>query len=976
MSLLYDQRANRDSMSIGAFFSMGQHRLIPGLNVLMIEEKIRKREIVTMLKSSKNRESNPKAKHKIKPTATDNEKLVEQAKQIEELKLAANRKMLEKRVVEFLYGKKHKANTYTPICFLITATALLCCAPACREKRIEYNFCVETLAKNIKEHIGRVGHRSKPLNIFGFAQLGIWLEQAKEKITRNLASSAPIQHDPGLILDLQIDDQINIDQNNAAGAEDDSHDGELENSGQIEAIEHDDVIMIDIDQNGNVEDGDDSDDSKLDDEEVDIDPNDNVEDGDDSDDSELDDEEVDIDPNDNVEDGDDSDGGELDDEEVDIESNSTVEVEYDSNDDELGDEEMDIESNSTVEDEDVSNDSELDNEIKDDIKSNDNVKDEDGSDEARRTGTTGELSETDSSSGTEETIHWHTMACLHSLFTKNIENLTDSQKEEFNRIFEAFQEPDLSARIEFRRDVLFVQMKNVMAQLFGLQAMLEPEADLPDHTKIPLKQASRRKKTKWTRHKTTYQPQARTIVPYLLYTSGFKDGVLGLTGKEVVEKASSFVQNRKNPIYESDNFCYVPSKRGPNETPSKFYASRGFKPSKTYGTLEPVVVLDIEDPELETKATSLSACLITNCDKKIKTDAFTMEKLLKLCGDKEITTLRQRPQPCTQNLKLYSTKQDFIAEDIAEERLLREVLENHEYVHEVAMKSFDDCKSSSPIQHSAILKMQKALRDAQLELKKKEGESYPHVSYPFITFGSNIDIDDDAREQMDAINQLPEFTLPNRRLMKVIEEKLPGINQVQVYCKGPGSRTVAHYENQGIGSININLGPDACVWYCISMKYAADLEKLLCSKNCALYHSKIWPSENELKDHGISYSKFLQQPGEMVFVNTGTYHWVQSNGFATNISWNILLDDWTQLVSTALSNDDTAAHGYHTVLPVEKFIWNIAKEQRNRGTEFAKVAKQMLTWRLCFDCALEAENVKCYQVRKIEDLITIYDNYE
>ena len=81
--------------------------------------------------------------------------------QIEELKLAANRKMLEKRVVEFLYGKKHKANTYTPICFLITATALLCCAPACREKRIEHNFCVETLATNIKKHIGRIGHRSK-----------------------------------------------------------------------------------------------------------------------------------------------------------------------------------------------------------------------------------------------------------------------------------------------------------------------------------------------------------------------------------------------------------------------------------------------------------------------------------------------------------------------------------------------------------------------------------------------------------------------------------------------------------------------------------------------------------------------------------------------------------------------------------------------------------------------------------------------
>ncbi|CAL2039446.1 unnamed protein product [Caenorhabditis brenneri] len=47
---------------------------------------------------------------------------------------------------------------------------------------------------------------------------------------------------------------------------------------------------------------------------------------------------------------------------------------------------------------------------------------------------------------------------------------------------------------------------------------------------------------------------------------------------------------------------------------------------------------------------------------------------------------------------------------------------------------------------------------------------------------------------------------------------MPGINQVQVYAK------VAHFESEGIGSINVNLGPDDCVWNTVPMEFAASLE--------------------------------------------------------------------------------------------------------------------------------------------------------
>ncbi|CAL2048063.1 unnamed protein product [Caenorhabditis brenneri] len=87
---------------------------------------------------------------------------------------------------------------------------------------------------------------------------------------------------------------------------------------------------------------------------------------------------------------------------------------------------------------------------------------------------------------------------------------------------------------------------------------------------------------------------------------------------------------------------------------------------------------------------------------------------------------------------------------------------------------------------------------------------------------------------------------------------------------------------------------------------------------------------------------------------SGTYHWVQSNGFATNISWNTMFDDVTQLATAAIFSDQNVKHKYDTVLPIEKLIWEAVRTQRNAGTDFSKVAKRMLTCSLAH-CQLEYE---------------------
>ena len=41
---------------------------------------------------------------------------------------------------------------------------------------------------------------------------------------------------------------------------------------------------------------------------------------------------------------------------------------------------------------------------------------------------------------------------------------------------------------------------------------------------------------------------------------------------------------------------------------------------------------------------------------------------------------------------------------------------------------------------------------------------------------------------------------------------------------------------------------------------------------------------NEL--FNVSVSRFMQRPGEVVYINTGCVHWVQAAGWCNNVAWN------------------------------------------------------------------------------------------
>ena len=48
-----------------------------------------------------------------------------------------------------------------------------------------------------------------------------------------------------------------------------------------------------------------------------------------------------------------------------------------------------------------------------------------------------------------------------------------------------------------------------------------------------------------------------------------------------------------------------------------------------------------------------------------------------------------------------------------------------------------------------------------------------------------------------------------------------------------------------------------------------------------------WPNLEDLYETDVPVYRFIQRPGDLVWLNTGTVHWVQAIGWCNNIAWNV-----------------------------------------------------------------------------------------
>lgn len=112
-------------------------------------------------------------------------------------------------------------------------------------------------------------------------------------------------------------------------------------------------------------------------------------------------------------------------------------------------------------------------------------------------------------------------------------------------------------------------------------------------------------------------------------------------------------------------------------------------------------------------------------------------------------------------------------------------------------------------------------------------------------------------------------------MLSHIGNQILGMNTVQLYMKVPCARTPGHQENNNFCAVNINIGPGDSEWFGVPNDYWGALQNLCDANKVDYLHGSWWPSMEELRAAGIPCYRFMQRPGDLVWVNVGCVHWVQ-----------------------------------------------------------------------------------------------------
>ncbi|KAM9850917.1 lysine-specific demethylase 6A [Aulostomus maculatus] len=233
------------------------------------------------------------------------------------------------------------------------------------------------------------------------------------------------------------------------------------------------------------------------------------------------------------------------------------------------------------------------------------------------------------------------------------------------------------------------------------------------------------------------------------------------------------------------------------------------------------------------------------------------------------------------------------------------------------------CESSRS--HTTIMKyaqyqassFQESLREENEKKKEMDAEAGSSDSLmrrrkcPFrhIKFGTNIDLSDEKKwkQQLQELTKLPAFArvVSAGNLLSHVGHTILGMNTVQLYMKVPGSRTPGHQENNNFCSVNINIGPGDCEWFAVPEPYWGVINDFCEKNNINFLMGSWWPNLEDLYETNVPVYRFIQRPGDLVWLNTGTIHWVQAIGWCNNIAWNV---------------GPLTAHQYK--LAVERYEWN------------------------------------------------------
>ncbi|XP_077596881.1 lysine (K)-specific demethylase 6B, b [Stigmatopora nigra] len=215
-----------------------------------------------------------------------------------------------------------------------------------------------------------------------------------------------------------------------------------------------------------------------------------------------------------------------------------------------------------------------------------------------------------------------------------------------------------------------------------------------------------------------------------------------------------------------------------------------------------------------------------------------------------------------------------------------------------------------------------------------------------IKFGTNIDLSDPKRwkPQLQELLKLPVFMRveSSNNMLSHVGHTILGMNTVQLYMKVPGSRTPGHQENNNFCSVNINIGPGDCEWFAVHEHYWEAINSF-CEKHGVDYLTgSWWPVLEDLYSSNIPVYRFIQRPGDLVWINAGTVHWVQAVGWCNNIAWNVGPLNSYQYQLALERYEWNELKKVKSIVPMIHVSWNVARTIKITDHDTFKMIKHCL----------------------------------
>ncbi|XP_035378841.1 lysine-specific demethylase 6A isoform X4 [Electrophorus electricus] len=225
--------------------------------------------------------------------------------------------------------------------------------------------------------------------------------------------------------------------------------------------------------------------------------------------------------------------------------------------------------------------------------------------------------------------------------------------------------------------------------------------------------------------------------------------------------------------------------------------------------------------------------------------------------------------------------------------------------------------------------------------------------FKHIKFGTNIDLSDERKWklQLSELSKLPAFArvVSAGNLLSHVGHTILGMNTVQLYMKVPGSRTPGHQENNNFCSVNINIGPGDCEWFAVPEPYWGVMNEFCEKNNINFLMGSWWPNLEDLYEANVPVYRFIQRPGDLVWLNTGTVHWVQAIGWCNNVAWNVGPLTAHQFKLAVERYEWNKLQSVKSIVPMIHLSWNLARNIKVSDHKLFEMIKYCLlrTLRQC-----------------------------